>query len=684
MFVFIMRVLVLLLTLFASVDNKFDSCSMRDSCANSSFSTDEVFIQSRNCFCDSFCRQYDDCCNDSLHSRSHLYECTDFLSPIMISNRTPLFHPLSIWMRTKCLINYQGSSLDHHCRNFREETFLTNPILFIPVTSLATNITYRNYFCAFCNNEPYDQLVSWQLKVFCRANGSQLDQLMINEIEQMQSYFQNVTRRKCLTTIRYPHVQGRDEPSVFIRPCKKTLPSICPSDTPVDLARNCSISGPRYRYDLLSKLTYSNPYCAQCHHRNNHSITCFDPNRPSVMPPMTQIRTPPLSILFDPRLLQRYFTFNSSIDAIYSRAYHCRKPNELYDLFRKKCSLLTHSNRTMILSIHCQSPIQTFENYLHFPNGSLYLINQSILLRKDQYVFLSNEQIVFCTDHWKEYLFPFYRNLLSIISTSISLFCLLIFIVAFCLLPSLHNLPGKCLLSLSISLFFGQLIFISTSNIRRSSSLCFLSAVLIHYFYLSSFIWLLIIAKQIHSTFARQTIQQHSNHPNFYLYHLVVACSTGLIILIACLLQFIRPQSTFSPAYGLLFCAISQSNAMILFFLFPIGLSLLLIAVLFCKTILAISHSQQISRLARNDDQHFVLIYARLACLMGLQWLLLILALILQRTWLWIIFEMINSLPGAFICLGFLSSSRIWKRLTCRRQSLKSNATPTNLMSPVK
>jgi len=213
-------------------------------------------------------------------------------------------------------------------------------------------------------------------------------------------------------------------------------------------------------------------------------------------------------------------------------------------------------------------------------------MNQLLLLAKDQYVFINDHQTVFSADQSKKIIqpkFPFYRNILSIICTSISLFCLLIFVISFWLISSLHNFPGKCLLFLSISLFIGQLTFISTSDLMQYSSLCFISTIIIHYFYLSSFIWLLIIVIHIHSTFNRQIVQRDQitkNQFGLFPYNILVWCSTGILILIACLTQFLKPQSSFSPNYGFLFCSISKSNAMILFFLLPIVCLLLIIAIL--------------------------------------------------------------------------------------------------------
>jgi len=142
-------------------------------------------------------------------------------------------------------------------------------LVFIPVTSLKTNITYRNYFCAYYNNDANFDVQFWEYKAFCYGNGSIFDNMILNKEEQVNYYIHNLTRN-CLKTILYPHLKGSNQPSVFIRPCKKSLPTICPSETPIDLARNCSLSSPAYRYDIILNVTYHNPYCAKCNNRNNH------------------------------------------------------------------------------------------------------------------------------------------------------------------------------------------------------------------------------------------------------------------------------------------------------------------------------------------------------------------------------------------------------------------------------
>jgi hypothetical protein len=225
--------------------------------------------------------------------------------------------------------------------------------------------------------------------------------------------------------------------------------------------------------------------------------------------------------------------------------------------------------------------------------------------------------------------------------------------------------------------------------------MCIVAAILIHYFYLSSFIWLLIISITIHSTFTQQIIPQDTiekkNH-RLIIYNILVWSSATLVILIACLIQLFAPQSEFSPGYALIFCSISKVNSMILFFLVPIGCILLIVTILFVKTLLTIYRSNNMAKLATSNmkERNLVPVYARLASLMGIQWILLIAALVIRQTWLWIVFEIINSLPGLFICLGFLCSKRILNslkqkismKLITKQSSRSHTTTSTILVSP--
>ncbi|GIX98058.1 SMB domain-containing protein [Caerostris darwini] len=60
-----------------------------------------------------------------------------------------------------------------HCRNAAEDH--DNPFLVIPVTSKVTRTTYKNYFCAVCNEDIHmDRLTLWDLSLEGQSNASEV------------------------------------------------------------------------------------------------------------------------------------------------------------------------------------------------------------------------------------------------------------------------------------------------------------------------------------------------------------------------------------------------------------------------------------------------------------------------------------------------------------------------------
>ena len=581
-----------------------EECSSRDRCSDNAASTwwsyrDQSPFLSRNCFCDSRCEQYGDCC-ERPGSRNDRDDCVDFLSPALAGQSSEQRN-LFVWMRTTCLSTYVGSDADHLCRNLRNESFQDNPAVFLPVSSSQTNITYRNYYCAHCNDDANDEIQFWIYEVVCRRKKFNKTRISPATDEEMKHY-QNKTRH-CTRKIHYPHGHNL-EPSVFIRPCKPTQPSQCPADTSPELARNCSLSATAYRYLVDSSSIYRNVYCARCNQADTSNLTCSDPSGPLFLFGLGRSASPSLSILFNP----------------------------------------AHLNRRLKKSV---------------------------------------APIAFSTT----------RYIILIVCTSISLCCLLVFVIVFCRIPSLQNIPGQCLLALFISLSIGQLLLTCSSHLRRYALACSVSAVLTHYCYLSSFVWLLVLSIQIHSTFNRPTSHQDQRKRKsspIMICSIAVFCSTATVVSIAAAIQWISPQSSLSPRYGVPHCFISNPTATIVFFLVPIGCLLFVVTVLFIKTVWAIHHARSTARFASatsTSSSHqagIALVYARLASMMGIQWVLLIAALAIDQTWSSMIFEIINSLPGVFICLGLLGSKRLFAKArremalsTAERHALSSNTTKT-------
>ena len=81
-------------------------------------------------------------------------------------------------------------------------------------------------------------------------------------------------------------------------------------------------------------------------------------------------------------------------------------------------------------------------------------------------------------------------------------------------------------------------------------------------------------------------------------------------------------------------------------------------AVFFTRTVIVIrqiDHETELARCATGgNDRSRAFLYFRLVFLMGLHWIFLIIFIIFKQDILWLLFDIINSLPGLFIAIGFL------------------------------
>ncbi|CAF0869189.1 unnamed protein product [Didymodactylos carnosus] len=670
------------------------SCSRRDECTiddigrSISIFNETLYFQSRNCFCDDLCLIYDDCCQNirTINSSINIsnYECVDFLSSTSSVNVD--YPTISIWMTVTCLPNYIGTKADKQCQSYRTKTLSDDPTLFIPVTSTQTNITYRNYYCAYCNNDIHSSIL-WSYKPLCKANVNiDIDKFMVNTTENFKNLI-NLTQN-CMKTIHYPMLDdSKFIPLVSIRPCKQFIQNTCIKNS--SLAFMCN-SINAYRYLNVTKtnrfITYRNEYCLMCDQNstliNNNSNICNDPFQRLAIIPTYLIRHYPIAVLFDPDLLRKR--------THYSTKYPCNDKNKLYDIFTNDCSTMYDIDQEIINAMKCQEPVRISKNsVIELNNGSILLIkNLSILLDRADYLYETSDILIFCGEKYKNsifnhtldktiLLFPFYRTALSLICTIISLTSLVLFIILYSLVPSLHSIPGKCLLLLVICLFIAQLLFTTTADLIKYSKFCVLFGIIVHYFYLTTFAWLTAISFDVWITFSKMIVKDSDlSVKRFFYYNVFVWTFSGVWVFISAMLHFINYSNSFSPKYGKIYCLISERNATITFFLIPIGCLLVTIACLFAISIYNIRKANKISKFARNVSNNDIrlTLYIRLASLMGSNWFLLALSLALGYEWMWIIFECVNSMPGVYVCFGFLCNKRLFKSLRLTLCDFKSKA----------
>ncbi|KDR21078.1 hypothetical protein L798_03675 [Zootermopsis nevadensis] len=112
------------------------------------------------CGCDPECARYGDCCRSSPYFAPE--EQRLGASPFTCMN---LFGK-SIYVMTRCPPDWEDSGTRNRCEH--ANTNYRDPLLDAPVTSKSTNITYRNWYCAFCNSDiDPDTTALWDAEFKC-------------------------------------------------------------------------------------------------------------------------------------------------------------------------------------------------------------------------------------------------------------------------------------------------------------------------------------------------------------------------------------------------------------------------------------------------------------------------------------------------------------------------------------
>lgn len=125
--------------------------------------------------------------------------------------------------------------------------------------------------------------------------------------------------------------------------------------------------------------------------------------------------------------------------------------------------------------------------YHVFENGSVYVEPYSKFLKKSDYVVQGDNRLVICALHTKYYTEKFGAawGYLSFVGVLISVICLILHLIATCIVPDLRNLSGKNLASLCVSLLIAYSVFLGMPFVKIPSHSCTVMAVILFYRYVT-------------------------------------------------------------------------------------------------------------------------------------------------------------------------------------------------------
>ncbi|GFS84084.1 g-protein coupled receptor Mth2 [Nephila pilipes] len=310
------------------------------------------------------------------------------------------------------------------------------------------------------------------------------------------------------------------------------------------------------------------------------------------------------------------------------------------------------------------------EDYIMLPNKSVYVPNYNKVYEPASY-YVANSSIFVCclfTSNSETKFLPV-MGYVTTLGFGTSMICLLLHFIAFWMVPDLQNLSGKSLVSQCLSLFCAYACCLIDLHNHLKDFECSFIEFCTFYFFQVAFFWMGIIAYDVWRALKRVTtelrVASGKQLKRFIVYSLFTWVTPLLfvsILVLAELTDFFPLQ--YRPAFAKPRCWFKRRRALMVFFAAPLFLIMFSNLVLFtCSSRMILMTSETFAKEQNQVQRRTFKLYLRLALLMGLTWIIGIIAASADIELLWYIFVIFNSLQGLFIFIAFTCTSKVGKYL---------------------
>ncbi|KAL3864015.1 hypothetical protein ACJMK2_005727 [Sinanodonta woodiana] len=353
---------------------------------------------------------------------------------------------------------------------------------------------------------------------------------------------------------------------------------------------------------------------------------------------------------------------------------------------RFKLSLFPTNNKTESISfceinqtdyLTCQMVLLDKEEY-RLENGSLYLLNTTKVYRNGTFI-LGDRGAFVCVDTlvWLEKFFKMFdyspiQWILSVVAKALSMVALLTIIAFHVIYPKLRNLHGLNLVALSTTLLLAHgLLFVY--HIPTGTA-CQVTGVLLHFLWLSVFTWMNIIGFDVTRTFYSGWSNITFGATGYFRRYFTVAFGMPLILVTLCVIFHVL-HGPVEIDYGKNDqCWLGNQEAVIIFFLVPIIISVFINIALLGITIAAIERAKKVTHKVRSrKDRVYCLVYFKLTVILGLSWFVGITAVFVDIPELWYFHIVFNGLQGLSVFVCFAMNARFLKTIGKVSSQMKSS-----------
>ncbi|XP_046576506.1 uncharacterized protein LOC124284467 [Haliotis rubra] len=261
----------------------------------------------------------------------------------------------------------------------------------------------------------------------------------------------------------------------------------------------------------------------------------------------------------------------------------------------------------------------------------------------------------------------------SMVCLTLTLICLLLTFVVYCIYKPLRTLPGKNRMGLVFTLLVALLLYTLGSARIEQPKMCMVTGIVTHFFLLSSFTWMSICTVHMYVVFKNLLLSRHASYSNrkrYVLYVFVSIIIPGAIVAGTVAVNH-RLSNGQDMGYGSSICYVSNFYSVLFAVGVPVAIIMAINGGLFVATALTMRKLAK-EQLELKSKKSSISLYAQLSILTGITWFFALVSVLVDSEIYKYIFVILCVVKGLYIFVSFVCTKRVFDlmRGCCTGRSL--------------
>ncbi|KAL3832445.1 hypothetical protein ACJMK2_024087 [Sinanodonta woodiana] len=337
--------------------------------------------------------------------------------------------------------------------------------------------------------------------------------------------------------------------------------------------------------------------------------------------------------------------------------------------------------------------VQVSKNHYIYNNETetIILINTSTTLQRQDFEFQTDGSIRVCRDHvnqetlihlintipslpYQASLMASIYNIFDYVCTVISIICLVITFVTYCLFKTLRSLPGKNNMCLVLCLLCAQILLQFGLWQSHHPIMCQVLAIGIHFFWMATFTSMNVCCFHMYRVFCSNAfaILTDGDSKRFLLWYIAYICAVPFSLILAVTAINYSLSDGENIGYGGERCFLNNQYLIIFAFIIPAVAIFISNAVFFAIAFQKICSSPIIE--SNSGHKRNFCIYVKLSTITGIVWPLQVIDAQMELSAFSFFVTFLNALQGMFIFASYICNRRVWKlylECCCKRRKPK-------------